>query len=721
LWLNTRAEILAGGVSGPAVVPGASKDSLLFQRVSGTKPPLMPVGGKRLDEAELGILRAWIDQGAKAEEPPPPAKWVAPLAPRRPSLPEAAAAQGNIIDAYLDAYLRRMRLTRAAPVSDEGFLRRASFDLWGLPASPEQRKAFLADARPDKRARLVDTLLAARRHFSEHWISFWNDLLHNDEGVTYIGDRKTITPWLRKALESDMPYDRMVQALLNPSGPDDPEGFVLGVNWRGDVSASQRPVIQAAQNSAQVFLGVNLKCNACHDSFISSWKLKDAYGLASFFADERLEIVRCDVRTGEMASPKFLYPQLGSVAPEATLAERRQAVASLFTKRENGRFARTFVNRVWERLFGRGFIKPADEMDAEPWDADLLDWLAHEFATQGFDIDWLLRQIMTSRAYQLPAVTSRGGEEKSYVFRGPHYRRLSAEQFADAVSAVTGEWRVLGSAKPEPGEYAREWRFKASPLSRALGRPQRDLAVTERNNDPATLQMLELVNGRTLAGLLHRGSQRMLGVLPASPPNLFESGVVSSNKAAVDVDISGARELRLLAVDYDSYDAARVVAGWADAVLEGPGVTERLAHDGTLQFRGDQARPALIAKIPSEHVFPLAGKGFTRFRATVGADQSVLRSDINPRVRFYVFAGKPDLEQLGRVVGDPPLPFIKQRWTAGGLVSRVYTHALGREPSAEERKAALEFGLLRGSELSADGLEDLLWSVFLSPEFQYIR
>jgi len=71
------------------------------------------------------------------------------------------------------------------------------------------------------------------------------------------------------------------------------------VNWRGDVSASQLPMMQAAQNSAQVFLGVNLKCNSCHDSFISKWKLKDAYGLAAFFSDsDQLELVRCDNRNG---------------------------------------------------------------------------------------------------------------------------------------------------------------------------------------------------------------------------------------------------------------------------------------------------------------------------------------------------------------------------------------------------------------------------------------
>jgi hypothetical protein len=234
-----------------------------------------------------------------------------------------------------------------APVSDAVFARRAYMDLWGFVPAPVQLDEFLADRRPEKRRLLVEHLLANRRNYSEHWVSFWNDLLRNDEGVIYHGDRQTITKWLLQALEDNMPYDRFVSALLNPPAPDGPAGFLIGVNWRGDVSASQTPPLQAAQNSAQVFLGINLKCNSCHDSFISKWKLKDAYGMASFFSDTALEIYRCDVKTGEKSAPKFLFPNMGSVDPEASLAERRAAVARFVTAPENTRFPRTFVNRVW--------------------------------------------------------------------------------------------------------------------------------------------------------------------------------------------------------------------------------------------------------------------------------------------------------------------------------------------------------------------------------------
>ena len=195
-----------------------------------------------------------------------------------------------------------------APVSDAGYL-----DAWGLLPTPEELAKFEADRSAGKREALVDRLLGDDQRYAAHWISFWNDHLRNDEGVVYHGERKSISDWLRKALETNLPYDRFVRALLSPSRPDDPDGFLIGVNWRGDVSASEIPPMQAAQNSSQVFLGVNLKCNSCHDSFISRWKLKDAYGMAVLFSEKELEIYRCDVRTGEKAQPKFLFPEAGAI------------------------------------------------------------------------------------------------------------------------------------------------------------------------------------------------------------------------------------------------------------------------------------------------------------------------------------------------------------------------------------------------------------------------
>ncbi|MBM3813466.1 MAG: DUF1549 domain-containing protein [Acidimicrobiia bacterium] len=602
----------------------------------------------------------------------------------------AATVVAHPLDGLLEKYARGQGVVVAGAVSDAAFARRVHLDLWGLLPTPEQVAAFEQDKRADKREALVEKLLANRVNFAHHWITFWNDHLRNDEGVVYHGDRKSITPWLRKALEENLPYDRFVQALLNPVAKDDPDGFLTGVNWRGDISASQTPVMQAAQNSAQVFLGVNLKCNSCHDSFISKWKLADAYALAAFFSEEPLEMHRCDVALGQKAAPKFLYPELGDAGGAVTLEEKRARVASLFTKPENGRTPRTYVNRVWKVVFGRGLVEPPDTMEGKAWSAEILDWLAEDFVAHGQDTNHLLKRIMTSRAYQLPAVS--GEAEKAYVFRGPQARRLTAEQFLDAVSSITGEWRLLKPRQAGAAAYARDWQLKSTALGRSMGRPIRDQVVTERINQPTTLAALELVNGETLSDLLYRGALRMQGKLPAAPANLFDSGVVSSAKAPVDVDITGAKKLYLVLEDVDSYDPARVVAGWAGARLVGPEGERELAE-------------AVNVKAPSTLVIDVAGKSYTRFQATAGVDPKSLESDISPRLRFFVFTEEPDRQRMMPVKGEPPVPA-----PAGFSVERVYRHALGRAPKAKEKRIAA--GMLP---------EDLLWALVVSEEFQYIR
>src|SRR5947207_15304029 len=154
-------------------------------------------------------------------------------------------------------------------------------------------------------------------------------MLRNDEGVNYYSEtasRKSISAWLTAALTTNLPYNRMVEKLLNPAAPDDPDGFVIGVNWRGVVNASQTPAMQAAQNTAQIFIGINLACNSCHDSFINRWKLKDAYALASFFSeDARLRLYRCEIAQDDYATPAFLFPALNRAPRSESLADRRSA------------------------------------------------------------------------------------------------------------------------------------------------------------------------------------------------------------------------------------------------------------------------------------------------------------------------------------------------------------------------------------------------------------
>lgn len=726
LSLTTRNALLKGGITGPAIVSGNSSESLLIQRVSGKAGQLMPLGGPKLTAAEIKSLSGWVDQNAPWTDvvAKAPETWNAPLAPRHPTVPESKYQ--NPVDRFLGAYLQSRNLAFADPVSDNLFARRAYLDIWGVTPPQAEVTEFLHNSDPDKRARLIDHLLADSAMYTGNWLSFWNDLLRNDQGVNYAGTRKSITPWLQSALNNNLPYDKMVAALLNPEKDKGPEGFLIGVNWRGAVNASQTPFMQASQNTAQVFLGINLKCASCHDSFINRYKLKQSYAMAALFSNQsQLELVRCDIKTGKFTGPEFLFPQIGRVPEDATPAERRAAAARLFTDPGNGRLSRTIANRIWERFFGYGLVDPVDEMDNKPWNADLLDWLAVDFTDHNYDLKHLMRQIMTSRAYQMPSIPGQDEKGKEYVFRGPRPRRLTAEQFIDTVSSLTGEWRVLQNDRG--AAFVREWEAKSTPLSRALGRPIRDQVFTTRNPEATMLQALELVNGDTLGDMLRRGSRRLLGQLPPAPAPIYDSRILRKNSKELDADLTGVNKIWLLLTDVDSYDPARTIAGWADIEFTGSTGTKKLSELTTLSK--PEAKPLTSAKtrfdqaitpaVPSTLVYDISGLGFTRMRGRVAVDDSSVRSDINPAVRFFVFSSEPDRHQLVAVNGGPPLQALPPASNPGKLIEELYMRALCRQPRVEEAQLASQM-LAPGGKTSVSGLEDLLWSLLMSPELQYI-
>ncbi len=208
----------------------------------------------------------------------------------------------------------------------------ASISTWSACCRRRRsRIRFGPTQQPDKRGRLVRRLLDDRRAYADHWLTFWNDLLRNDyAGTGYIdGGRKQITGWLYRSLLDNKPYDQFVRELISPT--PESEGFINGIRWRGNVNASQMRELQFAQNVSQVFFGINMKCASCHDSFIDDWKLDDAYGLAAIIADEPLEIHRCDKPTGKIATPRFLFPELGTIDAAQPKAKRLEQPASLLT------------------------------------------------------------------------------------------------------------------------------------------------------------------------------------------------------------------------------------------------------------------------------------------------------------------------------------------------------------------------------------------------------
>ncbi len=195
--------------------------------------------------------------------------------------------------------------------------------------------------------------------------------------------------------------------------------------------------LQFAQNIGQVFFGVNLKCASCHDSFIDSWKLNDAYGMAAIIADAPLQIHRCDKPIGKTATARFLFPELGTIDNKLPKPERLKQLAALVTHKDNGRFTRTIANRIWHRLMGHGLVHPVDAMGTAPWSEDLLDYLSVYFSDNGYDLKKLMEHIVASKTYQSRVAPMPKELFADYVFLGPELKRMTAEQFLDAIWQIT--------------------------------------------------------------------------------------------------------------------------------------------------------------------------------------------------------------------------------------------------------------------------------------------
>jgi Protein of unknown function (DUF1549)/Protein of unknown function (DUF1553)/Planctomycete cytochrome C len=518
LSMDTRETL----IQAKAIVPGNSAKSELMVRVtSADADTRMPLNGQPLPSEQVALLRRWIDEGAPWQDGFSFARDKAPTATlslKHPALPAVVAGRENPIDRFVDAYFEKHHVEFPPAVDDATFARRVYLDLVGLLPTPKQLDEFLADQSRNKREWLVDRLLTNNVAYADHWLTFWNDLLRNDyTGTGYIdGGRKQISKWLYAALLENMPYDEFVRELIAPS--PESEGFINGIKWRGNVNAAQSPELQFAQNIGQVFLGVNLKCASCHDSFIDEWKLSDSWGLASVTAEHPLEMYRCDVPTGKTAAPLFIFPEVGSIDASLPRKERLEQLAALITDSRDGRLSRTVVNRLWHRMMGRGIVHPVDAMDGTPWSGELLDYLASQLVDSGYDVKQVLKLIATSEIYQARCVEpGAAGDTEGPVFRGPVARRMTAEQLIDAVWRVTGTSpkKIANSANAKNpslefdgrgDEPLRAALMKTDLLMRSLGRPNRDQVVTTRPDDLSTLQALDLTNGPGMADLMAKGA-----------------------------------------------------------------------------------------------------------------------------------------------------------------------------------------------------------------------
>ena len=391
----------------------------------------------------------------------------------------ADAPLRQLIDTELRAGWDKQKLKPSPVATDAEFLRRVYLDLTGVIPTHDQARAFLDDKSPDKRAKLIDALIASPL-YARHQADVWDlVLVGRNPPEDRVRKRDGFQRFLKDQFAKNTPYDKLVASLLRAEGNTVDDGApVYLVQF-------ERKAEDAIESVTETFLGVQLQCARCHDHPYEPWKQVDFYGMAAFLS--RLEVVTVgkdgqqtklavgEKNTGEMnftpakqqmpgkkgmpISPKFLVsaggeqewkePELPKDFKEAKFAEnkqpekpkfsRREKLVEWITAKENPYFARAAVNRIWSQYMGRGIVHPVDDMKKsnKPTHPALLDAMTAQFVAHGFDMQWLTREIVSSQAYQL-ASTGPATDAATEWYERARVRPLSAEELLESWRIATG-------------------------------------------------------------------------------------------------------------------------------------------------------------------------------------------------------------------------------------------------------------------------------------------
>ncbi len=343
--------------------------------------------------------------------------------------------RANFIDDEVLATLAALRVPAAPPAEDGAFLRRVRIDLTGrLPTSDEVQR-FLADRSADKRERLVDRLLASPE-FVDYWTFQFAKLLRVQAKSMQLEGAAALHGWLRERVAKNAPWDATVRELVTATG----DGHRVGAANFYRVGGNAR---DQAEFFSEALMGVRLRCANCHDHPLDRWTQDDYHGLAANFARlERGREVRVAARgevthpvTGEPARQRL--PGVRFLKPED---DGRMELAAWLTARENPYFAAATVNRLWKSLLGRGLVEPVDDLRGTnpATHPRLLERLAEDFASHGYDVRHTLRLIATSATYARAEVAEERTEGIETLYASAIGRPLEAEVLLDALADVTG-------------------------------------------------------------------------------------------------------------------------------------------------------------------------------------------------------------------------------------------------------------------------------------------
>jgi hypothetical protein len=438
-------------------------------------------------------------------------------------------APRNFIDELVFANLAALGIP-ASPECDDGvFLRRVSLDITGTLPTAAEAAEFLASRDPDKRERLVETLLA-KPEYADFFANKWTALLKNrrDDSSDLLSNF-AFHSWVRDSLLANKPYDAFVRELIGATGTvvSSPP-----VAWYKRVKDPKEQL----EDVAQLFLGVRMQCAQCHHHPFERWSQDDYYGLAAFFSQvgrkptsvrnedlifhKRGTAAFTNPRTASPVRPVALGDSPGTIPPDQ---DPRLVLADWMAGPSNPFFARVLVNRYWKHFFGRGLVEPEDDMRETnpPTNPRLLDALAERFIASKFDLKELVRTIARSRAYQAAdGIEGNAGDEQNFSHAAP--RRLTAEVLLDAID------RVAESATPFANLPAGTRAIalpdnsynRASAFLKAFGRPEsQSVCECERSRSPSLTQSLFMINAADIKGKLSAAGGRAARYARESRPD----------------------------------------------------------------------------------------------------------------------------------------------------------------------------------------------------------
>jgi uncharacterized protein DUF1549/uncharacterized protein DUF1553 len=426
----------------------------------------------------------------------------------------ADVAANNYVDELVYAKLKKLRIGPSGICDDATFIRRAYLDLTGTLPTPEEVRRFVEDASTPKRTHLIENLLQ-RKEFTDLWVMKWAELLQirsrNDE-FSYKAALQYYN-WLQDKLGSNVPINTIVKELVTASGS-------TLKNPAASYYQIQRDTLKTAENTAQVFMGMRIQCAQCHNHPFDRWTMNDYYSFAAFFPqigrkggeDPRESIIydRGDGEVKHLVTGKNMKPKfLGGAEPEIPKGEsRREVLAKWLASPENPYFARNLANILWAHFMGKGIIDPVDDVRVSnpPSNPELLDKLAAKFTEYGYDFRRLVRDICTSRTYQLSTRPNDTNAQDERNFAKAAIRRVRAEVLLDCISGVTDtKDKFQGLPRGARAVQIADGNTSTYFLT-TFGRASRETVCScEVKTEPNLSQALHLLNGSTVNDKVQEG------------------------------------------------------------------------------------------------------------------------------------------------------------------------------------------------------------------------